>query len=159
MSKKFNHIYEKLVDDKNDIIGHIAYSIYKQDKIDYITSKKDEGCEIKNNVLKPFHEISSSESSIESYKIKTEIVMQAFFENTISEIYSDIEEETKENYTQLIKDTVKPLTSGFWKSVWAGLLSAFIFALVLAAIAFILQFQNSTINVTVDKNKTEKTSE
>ncbi|EIJ39258.1 hypothetical protein JoomaDRAFT_2270 [Galbibacter orientalis DSM 19592] len=156
MSKKFNYIYEKLVDDKNDIIGHIAYSIYKQDKIDYITSKKEENLEIKNKILIPFHEISSTASSIEAYKIKAEIVMQAFFENTISEIYSDIEKETKENYTQLIKDTIKPLTSGFWKSFWAGLLSAFIFALVIAAIAFILQFQNSTINVTVDKNKTEK---
>jgi hypothetical protein len=157
MPKEFNFIYEKLVEDRNDIIGHIAYSIYKQDKIDFIKSKKDNSVEVTDEILKPFHEISSSESSIESYKMKAEIVMQAFFENTISEIYSDIEEQTKENHTQLIKDTIEPLTTGFWRSVWAGLLSAFIFALVIAAIAFILQFHDSTITINVDKHKTEQT--
>ncbi len=40
MPKKFNFIYEELVSDRNDIIGHVAYSIYKQDKIDFIKSKK-----------------------------------------------------------------------------------------------------------------------
>ncbi|WP_281980409.1 hypothetical protein [Tenacibaculum mesophilum] len=157
MPKKYNFIYEKLVEDKNDIIGHIAYSIYKQDKINFIKSKKDEGLEVKGKILKTFHELSSSESSIDAYKIKAEIVMQSFFENTINEISSDIEEEIKENHTEFLKGVIKPITSGFWKSVWAGLLSAFIFALLLAAIAFILQFQGSTISVVVDKDKTEQT--
>jgi hypothetical protein len=157
MSKEFNFIYNKLVDDRNDILGHIAYSIYKKDKIDFIKSKKENGIAVSDEVLKPFHEISSSDASIESYKMKAEIVMQAFFENTISEIYSDIEKETKENHTHIIKDTIKPLTSSFWKSVWAGLLSAFLFALLLAAIAFILQFRESTIHISIDKNKTEQT--
>lgn len=156
MRKEFNFIYDKLVDERNDILGHIAYSIYKQDKIDFIKSKEEKDLEVTEDILKPFHEISSSQSSIESYKMKADIVMQAFFENTISSIYLDIEEETKENHTQLLKDTIKPLTSGFWRSVLAGLVSAFIFALLLAAIAFILQFQNSTINITIDKNKIEQ---
>lgn len=157
MPKEFNFIYDKLVDDRNDILGHIAYSIYKQDKIDFIKSKKDGDQEVTDATLKPFHEISSSDSSVESYKMKADIVMQAFFENTISSIYSDIESEIRDNYKKEIREVVRPLTSSFWKSVWAGLLSAFIFALILAAIAFILQFQNSTINVTVEKDKMEQT--
>lgn len=157
MPKKYNFIYEKLVEDKNDIIGHIAYSIYKQDKINYIKSKKDLGIEVKGKIIKSFHEISSSESSIEAYKIKAEIVMQSFFENTINTIASDIEEEIKENHANFLKDVIKPLTSGFWSNFWAGLLSAFVFALILAAIAFIIQFNGSTISINVDKNNTEVT--
>ena len=151
MPKEFNFIYEKLVSDRNDIIGHIAYSIYKQDKIDYLQSKKDNEVEVTEETLKSFHEISSSKSSLESYKIKAEMVMQAFFENTVDEISNDLEEKIKENQIKLLKETVKPLTSGFWRSVGAGLLSAFFFALLLAAIAFIIQFQGSSINIEIEK--------
>ena len=151
MQKKFNFIYEELVTDRNDIIGHIAYSIYKQDKIDYIKSKRAEGIEFGEEMLQSFHDISSSESSIESYKMKAEIVIKAFFDNTISEISNDLEEKAKENHLILLRETVKPLTTGFWKSVGAGILSAFIFALILAAIAFIIQFQGSSINIEINK--------
>ena len=75
MPKEFNYIYKKLVSDQNDIIGHIAYSIYKEDKVDHIKKKKGEGIEVTDEVLKPFHEFSSSDSSIESYKMKAELVM------------------------------------------------------------------------------------
>lgn len=151
MPKKFNFIYEELVTDRNDILGHIAYSIYKQDKIDFIKSKNQSGIEFGDEVIQSFHEISSSDSSIESYKMKAEIVMQAFFQNTISEISIDMEEKLKDNHIGLLKETIRPLTSGFLKNVFAGLISAFIFALILAAIAFIIQFQGSSISIDVQK--------
>ena len=79
MQKEFNFIYDKLVTDRNDILGHIAYSIYKQEKTAFIKSKEEKGETISRNILDPFHEISASNASIESYKIKAELVMQVFF--------------------------------------------------------------------------------
>ncbi|WP_301162007.1 hypothetical protein [uncultured Winogradskyella sp.] len=151
MPKEFNHIYEKLVSDKNDIVGHIAYSIYKQDKIDYIKSKKKGETAVKNKTLKAFHEISSSESSIESYKIKAELVLQAFFENTLEEMSTDIEKQAVENQTQILQEVLIPYKPDFWKRVQSGLVSAFLFALFLALIAFILQFQDTVFEFNVKK--------
>lgn len=159
MSKKYNFIYKKLVDDDNDIIGHIAYSIYKKDKIDYVQSKKKSNEDIKNKDLISFHEFSSSSSSLEAYKMKAEIVMQSFIENTIGEITDEIQEELKENQSEQLREVITPLISGFWKSVWAGLLSAFIFAVLLGAFAFILQFQGSSISINVVPEATEKKSD
>lgn len=36
LTAKYNFIYSKLVDDENDILGIIAYSLYKRQKIEYI---------------------------------------------------------------------------------------------------------------------------
>lgn len=156
MPREFNFIYKKLVEDRNDIIGHIAYSIYKQDKVDFITDQKEKlQREITKDDLRAFHEISSKESSVESYKIKAELIMQAFFENTFEEITKDIERQTKENQLKAIKEVVEPLKPKFWNRVLSGIVSAFIFALILAAIAFILQYRNSTINISIDQKNQE----
>lgn len=40
MSRKYNYIYSKLVEDRYDLAGHIAYALYKQDKIEYIANYK-----------------------------------------------------------------------------------------------------------------------
>jgi len=156
MPREYNFIYEKLVEGKNDIIGHIAYSIYKEEKINYVKKKAEGTGEVTDEILKSFHEISSSRSSLESYRIKAEIFMQAFFDNTFQEMKEDLEIQATENQSNILEDIIAPLTSGFWKNVLAGLLSAFIFAFLLAGLAFIIQFSGSTISVNIEKNKTEQ---
>ena len=42
MPRKYNYIYKQLVEDRGDIIGHIAYALYKEDKIEYINKFKEE---------------------------------------------------------------------------------------------------------------------
>ena len=42
MARKFNYIYSTLVESEDDFIGKIAYTIYKEDKINFIAElKKD----------------------------------------------------------------------------------------------------------------------
>ena len=106
----------------------------------------------------PFNDFSSSESSIESYRIKAELIVQGFIENVLDEELKSYKEQAVNQQSDILKSIIKPLTSRFWSSVWAGLLSAFIFALLLAAIAFIIQYSGSSISVNVEKPKTETTS-
>lgn len=40
MQRNYNFIYSKLVESENDLIGHIAYSLYKQQKIQHIEDFK-----------------------------------------------------------------------------------------------------------------------
>ncbi len=158
MLRNYNYIYSKLVDEESDIIGHIAYSIYKKSKIEYIESKKLEGTSLTDAELIPFNDFSTSESAIESYKIKAELLMQGFLENVLDEELKNYKNQAINQQAQILKGIIKPLTSGFWGNVWSGVLSAFIFAILLAAIAFIIQFSGSTFSINVEKpqTKTEK---
>lgn len=66
MVKKYNYIYSQLVEDKTDIIGHIAYALYKAGKIDCIIQfKKEHGCEPTETDIETFNAISNSQNSIE----------------------------------------------------------------------------------------------
>ena len=40
MERNYNFIYSKLVKKNEDLIGHIAYSLYKKSKIEYIEKIK-----------------------------------------------------------------------------------------------------------------------
>ncbi len=151
MPREYNYIYEKLVEDKNDIIGHIAYSIYKEDKINYIKKKKQEIDEVTEETLKPFHEISSSQSSIDSYRIKAEIFMQAFFENTFQEMKEDIETQTIENQTDILKDIITPLTPSFWTTLKNNVLAGLTISAIIALLVLVINFSTNGFWDTVGK--------
>ncbi|RYE17944.1 MAG: hypothetical protein EOP45_14895 [Sphingobacteriaceae bacterium] len=36
LERKFSFLYSEIIEDENDMIGHIAYSLYKSNKITYI---------------------------------------------------------------------------------------------------------------------------
>lgn len=155
--RNYNFIYSKLVNEDSDLIGHIAYSLYKKSKVEYIKDNKTDGTPLTDNELIPFNKFSSTDSSVESYRIKAELLLQGFINNVLAEELDSYKNQAINQQADILKDVIKPLTPSFWKSVGIGLVSAFIFALLLAAIAFILQFQNSTINFTVAKDNTEQT--
>ena len=51
MARKFNYIYSTLVESEDDFIGKIAYTIYKEDKINFIAElKKDNSEKEINNI-------------------------------------------------------------------------------------------------------------
>jgi len=155
--RNYNFIYSKLVNEDSDLIGHIAYSLYKKSKVEYIKNHKTDGNPLTDSELIPFNKFSSTDSSVDSYRIKAELLLQGFIDNVLDEELDSYKEQAINQQADILKNIINPLTSGFWKSVLAGLLSAFIFALILAAIAFILQFNNSTIDVVVKKDNTEQT--
>ena len=43
MQRNYNFIYSKLVEKDSDLIGHIAYSLYKKSKIEYIETQMGTG--------------------------------------------------------------------------------------------------------------------
>ena len=42
MARQYNFIYSKLVRDEDDFVGHIAYALYKAEKVAYIEKFKSE---------------------------------------------------------------------------------------------------------------------
>lgn len=156
MQRNYNYVYSKLIEKDTDLIGHIAYSLYKKSKIEYIKKKKEEGTEPTDTDLIPFNDFSSSDSSIDSYKLKAEIILQGFVEYVLDEELKQANENAINQQSEILKQVVQPLIPKFRSNVLAGLLSGFIFALLLAAIAFIIQFSGSSISVNVDKKVIDK---
>ena len=47
----YNHIYNALAADDNDIVGKLAYSQYKRQKIEYILAVKEKHGELPNDAI------------------------------------------------------------------------------------------------------------
>lgn len=154
MPRNFNYIYSKLVTSDDDFIGKIAYSLYKEDKIEYITRIKREKykIEVSEEDLEEFHLISSSDRSIERYKTSAQTLLQHFLNNTLSEAIEDATREIKSNHIQLLSEVVTEIKPPkFWMSVLHNLTASFALAAVIALFIVILNFTTDGIWPTLGK--------
>lgn len=139
--REYNFIYEKIVNDENDFIGKIAYSIYKEDKISYINTFFDSNHRPTQEELRNFHEISSTDSSIERYRLQAENLLQQFLDNTLSEALTEATEEIKSNQILLIREEVKRIKpAGFWTGVLQNVMATIALTGILALIVLIINF-------------------
>ncbi|WP_155758532.1 hypothetical protein [Xanthomonas arboricola] len=129
----YNFIYAKLVDDPDDILGKIAYSFYKQQKIEFIADYKDKfSREPSASDLEIFYLASNSAAAISSYKNKAETLARDFAEALFNEQLN----ENKERLERELIGKVKSLRPAFWQSVAQNLVASFIFVLVIGVIVF-----------------------
>lgn len=155
MARGYNYIYKQLVEDKTDIVGHVAYSLYKADKVQYINHFKEEhGREPNEEELKPFHDASCLEGSLDGYKETAISILKGFLDRTLSETVHDIELDVQENYKDNLKEVVAPLVPKskarqYWNGVSQSVVGAVLFALIVAAVAFIIQFKGAEFTVNV----------
>ncbi len=156
MPRKYNYIYSRLVEGKGDIIGHIAYALYKDEKVEYISrfKKEHDGKEPDEDDLKPFNDISSSESSINKYKYIASGILQSFLENTLEETKYQIEEGLSRNHIELIRDAIKPITppsklKGCLYSIMQSILGAFSFSVLMCALVFVANLSTHKYTITI----------
>ena len=155
MSRNYNYIYSKLAEDKGDIIGHIAYALYKEDKIEYITKFKNEhnGQEPTEEELKPFNSISSTESNLDKYKFIASHILQSFLINSLEETKKDIEDNINKNHLALMDDVIKPIKPLPWwrcylRGIIQSVLGAFVFMILVCGLIFVLDFSNNPYSFT-----------
>lgn len=155
MPRNYNYIYSQLVEDRADIIGHIAYALYKEDKIEFISKFKDEngGVEPTEEDLKPFNTISSTQGSLDKYKFIASCILQSFLSNSLEESKKDVEDNMNQNHLALMEDVIKPIKPApTWKCYVHGVLQsvigAFIFMLLLCGLMFILNFSDNQYTFT-----------
>lgn len=154
MQRQYNFIYEKLVENENDIIGHIAYSLYKSDKIKYIKSFQTmHGTEeVKESDLQRFHEISCIDNNIDRYKLQSVQILQNFLDNALSSATTQIEKDVENRQKEILSQIIQPLAPKskiriFFNGVLQSIVGAFIFALIIAAFAFIATYSGTDITI------------
>lgn len=149
MARQYNFIYRELVEDDNDIVGHIAYSLYKSDKIKFIEEfKAKHGQEPAEDDLRQFHEVCCIQSNIDRYKMQAISILQQFMSDTLASTTKQIEEDYKKAQDKHLADIVAPLVPKFWWNVWQSIIGAFVFALIVAAFAFIKTYNANDVNIT-----------
>lgn len=147
MSRQYNFIYSKLVESETDIIGHIAYSLYKTDKIDFINEFK------RNNEKDPeeedfnlFHLTLGGEGQLERYKMEANLILQNFCNNTLETTIKEIEKIKEANIRSSLKEIVHELNPKTWKSILSNIaysfVGAFLLAILGAAFVFIKTYNN-----------------
>lgn len=156
MQRNYNFIYKELVENEYDIVGHIAYSLYKADKIKYIEDfkKKNEGKEPDDAELKPFHATSCLEGPIERYRLTASFILQQFLDNSLEESTKEIEDKCLKDHKQMLSNVIEPLkpkssSRQFWFGVSQSIVGAFAFAFILAGLGFIALFKTNDINFSI----------
>lgn len=139
MARKYNYIYQALVEDKSDIYGHFAYNAYKSDKIHFIEEYKMEhdGKAPSDTELESFHQ--KSQSKIREYKAIGKDVANKMIESLVNDKIVKIQEDCMnkiEGSIQSVFDNQpKPVKE---KTFWKNVGSSFVGAIFVALLPFVL---------------------
>lgn len=159
MGRQYNFIYKQLVEGKGDITGHVAYSLYKSDKICFIEKfkKEHDGAEPTEEDFRPFHDMACMDASLERYKMHSVSILQTFLNDTLSSTTEQIEEDCRKRHKEMLSEAVKEMKpKGFWHGVLQSVVGAFIFMLLLCALMFVLHLSDTQYTFTIGGNGNTK---
>ena len=110
MAKKYCSIFSKLVQNENDMIGHIAYSLYKAEKVQYINEQKEalNVDVLQEDVVREFTAGRESKTSIDHYRGMAESILQDFMGGSFDDMSGQVISEVTERLTKHIDDNVIP---------------------------------------------------
>lgn len=134
----YNYIYSKIVLDEADIIGYVAYSLYKQEKIEFIqTFKSQHGNEPTDAELQTFHALTNTDTRIKSYRSQAENILADFS----TEILTNETAQIQAVYDNQLLDELKK-SRPFWRGVGESILSNFFSLGIIGLILMILWSQS-----------------
>lgn len=148
MSRQYNHIYSQIVEDDTDVIGHIAYALYKEQKIKFIEKKKDGDAErhLSEADWQHFNEVTCTKDNICRYRLQATEILQNFMDDVLSETIEQIESDTKKNQEVILTGIIKP--RGWWYGVGQSVAAAVIFMFLAAAIVFFVSLSETEYTFT-----------
>lgn len=154
-------LYKKIVKEKRDVVGHIAYALYKEAKIEHIKNYKDGHNEQEpdEDYLEHFHNIACLDEEVNRYRIQATGILQDFIQNSIDETKRKIEHESEEKELQIRRemDDIKPKT--FMHGVWQSALGSLFLMLALAAMMFFFIMSSHEYTFTIGNGGVKKIQE
>lgn len=153
-----NHrMYSKLVDDENDIIGLVAYAIYKQHKIEYIEKvrKDNNGVDPSEEALKNFIQSSSTDSQIRKYRAEASSILSEVVINVTREQINEAEREMQDTYQTKIREAVKAETPGKGQTIILNIVGTALFSVIITIVFIIGNFSERSSKYFADKVATE----
>lgn len=123
---EYNTVFERLVDKADggsEVVGLIAYGIYKVSKRQWLTDFKKGSGEKPSDEHVTVFAASQTDVTLDGYKAQAQQILAAYAEGILSE-----------ERPKIIKDAVRGL---FWSSVASSIVASFFFSLFLLGVAFI----------------------
>lgn len=81
---RYNYIFSGLVKDEDDILGQLAYSVYKRQKIEYIQAFRERNGTVPLDCdLIAFHDLSNSSAQIDAYRTQATRLATNFLESSL----------------------------------------------------------------------------
>lgn len=139
MAQVYNPIYNKLVKDDKDLVGLIAYALYKQHKIEFIKSFKasHDNADPKQGDFESFYVGSCTTSSLNSYRDEAQILLEKLTLAAAREEIDAFENEMLQDYKKEIAEAVKSNQPKWWNSVIYSVIGAFVFSIIVAMSSFL----------------------
>ncbi len=149
---QYNVIYNKLVKSEDDLVGLIAYGIYKKHKIEVINRlKAEKGREPNDEECGVFISTSNTDSQLELYKNQAEAILSETVGNIAGEQINEIEERILRDYKANIKSCIPSNWKTFGISVAASAVSAILMSFGVALFYFLARTTNRETATFVDR--------
>ena len=148
MARRYNFIYKQLVKNESDILGNIAYSLYKADKIKFIEDfkAKNGGKEPTEADFQPFHNTCCMDANIKRYNMQAINILQGFLDDTLSSTTKQIENDFRKELSEI---TGKVTWKSFFWNVFQSVVGAFVFMLLMCCIIFLFKFSEHQYTFTI----------
>ena len=182
MGREYNLIYSRLVEREDDVVGTIAYSIYKTDKIAFIEDYKNnhEGQEPTEEDFRRFHEMICTDGHINRYQMQAMNVLNSFLNETLRETAAQIDDDCKNRHGQMLRSIVEGITKdivreqvpkiiqeqlkpiqpkGFWYGVGQSVFGAFVFMLLACGLIFVATLSQKEYTITIGGSGSATTEE
>lgn len=149
-------MYHLLVEDEYDIIGHIAYALYKEEKLVFVREYKEShgGKCPSDEDMQVFALSCKNETAAEKYKTIATSILGNFIDASLSEAMNKAEIELKENQMSDLREVVKDLKPmsipyAYLHGIAQGIIGTIIGAIALGAVIFFLKFQGEDLKITI----------
>lgn len=154
MARKYSYIYSKLVSSSSDVIGLLAYALYKQTKIDAIdTFKKKNYREPNETEIESITNPLQLDSQIQLYKSQAQAMFEDISQKILDEARPAIEKEITDTHTKMIETSIsQSLTKvleeneqGYGKQILIGVISCVCYSIVafFASVIFMAQWPDA----------------
>ena len=169
MAKKYCSIYSKLVQNEGDMVGHIAYSLYKAEKVQYIKEQKEalKVDILPDDVVQEFTAGRDNQTSLDHYRGMAETILQRFIGGSFDDMSGQVIDEVTDRLTQHMDHSVLPLLpqkeSGL-KKFWNGVLQSIAGAIALSLVVWLFanvvgRFSLGNISISYKDSDSMKKSE
>jgi hypothetical protein len=141
------------VESDDDFTGHIAYSLYKSQKLNYIKDfVAKNGREPLEDELESFHTYTSSNESIAGFRSRADEIFRDIFSQIFQKGVENAYETAFQEQKNILTTIVEPMkpdskTKSFFKNVGYGIVSNFAFIFVLVLLSLLIKSFNSGIDV------------
>lgn len=145
MAKHYNFIYEELVRYEGDLVGRVAYSLYKREKIAFIEQykKSHDGKEPTTRDFDNFHASCHNPERLHSYHKEALSMLQDFmgesFEETSKQILIDFTKVQDEHLAKVIRPLLpekQKMRYVYFHGVMQSIIGSIILPVVIGVILF-----------------------